>query len=88
MSERVYAWILRLYPSHFRNACSEEALQLYRDRARDESGPLGRLRLWRDLIYDVAISLPSTYRATSQTVAVSASAQAAGDAPTQVLLSD
>ena len=38
MSEKIYAWLLRLYPSHFRKTYGEEALQLFRDRARDENG--------------------------------------------------
>jgi hypothetical protein len=27
MSEKIYAWLLRLYPSHFREAYGNEALQ-------------------------------------------------------------
>ena len=36
MSEKIYAWLLRLYPSRFREAYGDEAVQLFRDRARDE----------------------------------------------------
>src|SRR5258706_3751464 len=61
MSEKLYAWLLRLYPSHFREDYGEEALRLFRDRARDERGVLPRLRLWLDLFCDLAISLPSEY---------------------------
>jgi hypothetical protein len=28
MSEKIYAWLLRLYPSRFREAYGEDALQL------------------------------------------------------------
>jgi hypothetical protein len=58
MSEKVYAWLLRLYPARFREAYGEEALQLFRDRARDEKGFFPRLRLWLDLVADLAISVP------------------------------
>jgi hypothetical protein len=60
MSERIYAW-LRLYPSHFREAYADEALQLFRDRARDEKGFFPSLRLWLDLLGDLAISVPREY---------------------------
>jgi hypothetical protein len=58
MSEKVYAWLLRLYPSHFCEAYGDAALQLFRDRWRDERGLLPRLRLWLDLLADLAISVP------------------------------
>ena len=61
MSEKIYAWLLRLYPSRFREAYGEEALQLFRDRCRDEHGFLPRLRLWLDLLGDLALSLPREY---------------------------
>jgi hypothetical protein len=62
MSEKIYAWLLRLYPSHFREKYGEEALQLLRDRARDETGFLRTLRLWLDLLTDLVISIPREYR--------------------------
>lgn len=58
MSEKLYAWFLRLYPAHFRENYGEEALRLFRDRARDERGFFPRLRLWLDLFFDFAISVP------------------------------
>jgi hypothetical protein len=61
MSEKLYAFFLRLYPAHFREEYGDEALQLFRDRSRDEKGFLPRLRLWFDLLFDVTISLPSEY---------------------------
>lgn len=62
MSEKIYACLLRLFPSHFREAYGDEALQLFRDRARDEKGFLPRLCLWLDLLADLAISVPRQYR--------------------------
>ena len=62
MSEKLYSWLLRLYPARFREAYGEEALQLFRDRLHDEPGLLLRLRLWLDLISDFALSLPRQYR--------------------------
>jgi hypothetical protein len=61
MSEKVYGWLLRLYPSRFREAYGEEALQLFRDRSREETGFLLRLRLWADLLSDLALSVPREY---------------------------
>ena len=62
MPEKVYAWLLRLYPSHFRSAYGQEALQLLHDRKRDESGFLSSLRLWLDLLCDLAASLPREHQ--------------------------
>ncbi len=61
MSEKIYAWLLCLYPSRFREAYGDEALQLFRDRSRDERGFLPRLRLWLDLLGDLALSVPREY---------------------------
>ena len=61
MSEKIYAWLLQLYPSQFREAYGGEALQLFRDRVRDEKGFFSCLRLWLDLIVDLAISIPREY---------------------------
>jgi hypothetical protein len=61
MSEKLYDLLLKLYPDHFRRAYGDEALRLIRDRARDEKGFLSGLRLWFDLLVDLAISLPREY---------------------------
>jgi hypothetical protein len=61
MSEKIYAWLLRLYPPHFRESYGEAALQLFRDRSRYERGFLPALRLWLDLLADLARSLPGQY---------------------------
>src|ERR1700679_2424419 len=62
MSEKIYGWLLRLYPAHFRKAHGEEALLLFRDRWRDERGLARRTRLWFDLAVDLAVSVPREYR--------------------------
>src|SRR5437879_2537063 len=74
MSEKIYALLLRLYPSHFREAYADEALQLFRDRARDEKGFFPTLRLWLDLLADLAISVAREYGYV-QPALVGASAQ-------------
>jgi hypothetical protein len=61
MSETIYALLLRLFPSHFRKAYGDEALQLFRDRAQNEKGFFPRIRLWLDLFADLAISVPREY---------------------------
>ncbi len=62
MSEKIYTRLLRLYPSRFRKEYENEALQLIRDRLRDETGFFKRARLWWDLVADVLAGLPSAYR--------------------------
>lgn len=74
MSERIYAWLLRLYPSRFRDAYGDDALQLFRDRTRDEKGFVPRVRLWFDLLADLGISVLRGYRYVQPTL-VGASAQ-------------
>src|SRR5215467_5316361 len=61
MSEKLYALFLRLYPARFREEYGDEALQLFRDRARDERGFFRRVRLWFDLLFDLTVSLPREY---------------------------
>jgi hypothetical protein len=58
MSEKLYRLLLKLYPNHFRRAYGDDALRLVLDRARDEKGFLRGLRLWLDLLVDLAMSLP------------------------------
>jgi hypothetical protein len=53
MLEKIYAFLLRLYPAEFRDAYGREALQLIRDRARDERGIVLKLRLSFDLATDL-----------------------------------
>ena len=63
MSEKIYAMLLRLYPSHFRKVYGDAALQLFRDRVRDEEGFFPRMRLWFDLLADFAFSVPQLHLA-------------------------
>ncbi|HZZ41032.1 MAG TPA: S41 family peptidase [Acidobacteriaceae bacterium] len=63
MSEKIYALLLSLYPAHFRRTWTRDALELFRDRLRDEPGIFARLRLWCDLLFDLAVSLPREHRA-------------------------
>jgi hypothetical protein len=67
MSEKVYEFLLKLYPVHFRRTYGDEALRLVRDRALSEKGFLAGLRLWLDLLLDLAISLPREYSRASAT---------------------
>jgi retinol-binding protein 3 len=78
MSEKIFAWLLRLYPSRFRQAYGDEALQLFRDRARDEQGLFPRLRLWLDLLTDSAVSIPREHY-SSQTPLIEAPARQPSD---------
>jgi hypothetical protein len=77
MSEKIYTRLFRLYPSRFRKAYEDEALQLIRDRLRDEAGFFKRARLWWDLAMDVFAGLPQAYR---NSYAVTAEAPAAPNA--------
>ncbi len=58
MSEKLYSLLLRMFPWDFRERFGEESIQLFRDRFRNETGFCSRLRLWIDLICDLAVSLP------------------------------
>lgn len=62
MSEKIYAYLLRLFPSAFRRHYEEEALQLLHDRLRDEKGLFRRLRLTFDLLADLIKALPQAHR--------------------------
>lgn len=64
MSEKLYACLLRLFPSAFRGRYEEEALQLLRDRLSNETGFFLRLRLCCDLITDTIGALPRAYRSS------------------------
>lgn len=62
MSDRILACLLRLYPPSFREKYRDEALQLYRDRLRDEQGTVRRTRLYCDLLLDAVAGLPHAWR--------------------------
>jgi hypothetical protein len=57
VSEKIYACLWHLYPSHFRDAYRDAALQLFRDRRRHERGFFPSLRLWLDLLADWMVSV-------------------------------
>lgn len=84
MSEKLFALLLKLYPGHFRRAYGGEALRLVRDRARDEKGFISGLRLWLDLLVDLAISLPREY-IQAPTTPIAASQPVNGDPSFQLL---
>jgi hypothetical protein len=67
MFEKIYSFLLRLYPAGFRRHYGAEALQLFQDRLRDERGLLRKSRLWMDLLTDFATGLPKAYRNTYTT---------------------
>lgn len=88
MSEKIYAWLLRLYPSSFQKAYGREALQLFRDRARDERGFLSGLRLWLDLLSDLAISIPRSYRTAPASLVASRAEHRTDGTPSFSILED
>ena len=78
---RSIACLLRLYPARFRQQYGAEALQLFQDRLRDERGLLRKLRLWIDLLTDLASGLPQAYRNTYATPATTQAWQTATGLP-------
>lgn len=88
MSEKIYAWLLRLYPSSFQQSYGEESLHLFRDRARDESGFLSGMRLWLDLLVDLAVSVPRCYRTFPVALVVSQAERSLASRPSFHSLED
>jgi hypothetical protein len=84
MSKKLYALLLKLYPDHFRRTYGDEALRLVRDRAQDEKGFISGLRLWLDLLVDLAISVPREYSKAS-TTSIAAAQPVNGDPSFQLL---
>lgn len=68
MSEKIYSCLLRLYPASFREAYGDAAMELFRERLRDERGFWPRLQLWRDLLFDLVFSVPQTRRRSQRTL--------------------
>lgn len=75
MPERIYRLLLRLYPSQFHQSYGEEAIQLFQDRMRDETGFFRHSRLWLDLLLDLGSLRLRGYR---ETVVAGAFASTAG----------
>jgi hypothetical protein len=67
MSEKIYGWLLKLYPARFRETYGASAMQLFRDRLHAERGLMRRFRFWLDLIADLAKSIPHEYRRQNST---------------------
>ena len=81
MSEKIYAYLLYLYPARFRRQYGAEALQLFKDRMQEERGLLGKLLAWIDLLADLALGLPLAYRNSYSTAATTPAWQAAAGLP-------
>jgi hypothetical protein len=81
MSEKIFACLLRLYPSQFREKYTEEAMQLVRDLYRQESGLLRRTCLWIGLVTDLVRGLPRAYQNTYVSTAASPVAQVLHEGP-------
>ena len=86
MSEKIYIFLLRLYPSSFRERYAQESLQLFRDRARQETGVFRQLRFWMDILADFAVSMPRSYRDARPSLAVAAPRQTLDGTPSFDLL--
>jgi Peptidase family S41/N-terminal domain of Peptidase_S41 in eukaryotic IRBP len=87
MSERIYSCLLRLYPASFREAYGDAAMELFRERLRDERGFWRQLQLWFDLLLDLVLSVPQTRRC-SQRMLVHGPAQKLCGAPLFHVLED
>lgn len=74
MSESIYRLLLRLYPEQFRRSYGEEALQLFRDRLRDETGFFRHAQLWVDLLLDLGAIRIRGYREAAVAGAVASTA--------------
>ena len=62
MSEKIFAWLLKLYPLRFREEYGASAMQLFRDRLQAEHGFFKRFRLWVDIIADLTVSVPREHQ--------------------------
>lgn len=88
ISEKLFRLLLRLYPSRFRDSYGDEALQLFRDRLRDERGPSAALRLWFDLICDLIVSVPCQYLRPRPSLRVEMLQESSNGAPSLFVLGD
>jgi hypothetical protein len=62
MSEKIYGWLLKLYPVRFREEYAASMLQLFRDRLQAEQGGFRQLRFLLDMMIDLSISIPREHR--------------------------
>jgi len=75
--ERVYRWLLRLYPAKFRARFSNEMVQLFSDQLRDArtgGAPAGAARTWLRTLGDLAVTAASEHARRDRTVAHSLAA--------------
>jgi hypothetical protein len=86
MSEKIFSFLLHLYPPGFRERYYQEAVLLYRDRRRHETGFYRRARLWCDLLSDFVIGLPTTWLSSCPAVAVHSESINANGSPSFRLL--
>jgi hypothetical protein len=61
MCERGYRLLLWLFPTSFRRAYGDAALELVSQRWRDEVGLFRKFRLCFDLVIDFCVSVPKLY---------------------------
>ena len=54
MSEKIYGWLLKLYPVRFREEYAASMLQLFRDRLQAEQGGFRQLRFLLDMMIDLS----------------------------------
>jgi hypothetical protein len=88
MSEKIYGWLLKLYPERFRRDYGSSAIQLFRDRSRAERGILQQCRLWFDVISDLTVSVPSEHLRRSVAEPKPNSREYVGGIPTFLVLDD
>jgi non-heme chloroperoxidase len=81
LSEKIFAFLLRLYPSSFRKEYETEALQIFRDRLQNERGLFRRARLWCDLARDFVSGLTLAYQYSRESGDRRALAASAGAVP-------
>ena len=74
--------------SRFREAYGEAALQLFRDRARDEKGFFSRVGLWFDVLTDLAISVPREYHHIHGTLVAASARSRMEGVPSLFVLED
>lgn len=60
-SERIYRWLLRLYPREFRDEYGEEMSLVFRDRTSE-----GSVRLWRQVLGDLLFHAPKEHWSTTK----------------------
>jgi hypothetical protein len=78
MSERLQSILLGLYPAAFRREFGAECARLLRDRFRDESGVMARMRFCTDVFIDLIFGVPRLYAPGRRALATRTPRQACG----------